>query len=431
MPRNRKSRLYSRWQGGQRRYYADFRDFADVGGKREALIPKGADRATTDEKLAQIVLAERLGDLEARRRRKQRGEPEEEALLASYAAHHLLSKAKSGRFTAQWLEAAQTHLITAIEFFCNRGRPVPRDEQNKPNLVGIEDRELSSIDVTDIQDYVAWLSKRPNRLGGTLSPSSQRKYLNSLSNLFKRAISERKLPPGSNPVSALMDKPQDGAGRGEADWLEVHEGALLLESARLYKPGREGTAMPFMYPLLATFLLTGGRPAEVLGLEVSDISLERQTVTFRPNQWRRLKTASSLRVVPLWPQLEEILREYLRATPRVGGLLFPSVKTGGLITDIRKAVDQIAVRAGWKAGEVRPYAFRHTYTAARLQTLDMGYPVSIYTVAKELGHGGDALVRRVYGHLGAVRHRSEHVEYRVEHFADRLGERLQRVREAA
>ena len=31
---------------------------------------------------------------------------------------------------------------------------------------------------------------------------------------------------------------------------------------------------PFAYPLLATFLLTGGRRSEVLGLELDDVSFE-------------------------------------------------------------------------------------------------------------------------------------------------------------
>ncbi len=34
------------------------------------------------------------------------------------------------------------------------------------------------------------------------------------------------------------------------------------------------------------------------------------------------------------------------------------------------------------------------------------------------------MVRRVYGHLGQVRHRAEAVEYRVEQHAAKLGERL-------
>lgn len=166
--------------------------------------------------------------------------------------------------------------------------------------------------------------------------------------------------------------------------------------------------MPFAYELIATFLLTGGRESEVLGLEVEDVSFDRKTITFRPNQWRRLKTATSFRSVPLWPQLEEILRP--------------------MVTDFRKLLDAVAVRAGWRAGEIRSKMFRHTYCATRLQTLDAGVPVSVYTVAKELGHGGDAMVRRVYGHLGQVRHRAEVVECRVEAHAARLGARLEALR---
>jgi len=52
-------------------------------------------------------------------------------------------------------------------------------------------------------------------------------------------------------------------------------------------------------------------------------------------------------------------------------------------------------------------------------------------VAKEMGHGGDAMVRKVYGHLGQVRHRAEAVEYRAEQHAAKLGERLEAVRAAS
>jgi hypothetical protein len=54
--------------------------------------------------------------------------------------------------------------------------------------------------------------------------------------------------------------------------------------------------------------------------------------------------------------------------------------------------------------------------------------VSTYTVAREMGHGGEAMVRRVYGHLGRLRHRAEVVEYRVEQHAAKLGARLEALR---
>lgn len=156
------------------------------------------------------------------------------------------------------------------------------------------------------------------------------------------------------------------------------------------------------------------------------MSFDRQTVTFRPNDWRRLKTVTSFRTIPLWPQLEELLRPYVFATRPPSQLLFPSYRTGqeAMLTDFRKLLDAIATRAGWNPGEIRSKMFRHTYCAARLQTLDQGAPVSVFTVANELGHGGDTLVRRVYGHLGHVRHRSESVEYRVEQHRKRLSKQL-------
>jgi integrase len=314
------------------------------------------------------------------------------------------------------VEAAEIHLKTAAMFFS------PTTKEN--------DRNLESITVGDVQDYVSWLARRSNGRGGTLSTSSQRKYLNSLSNLYRRAISERRVPVGYNPVASLLEKPQEGNGRGESRWLEVHEAALLLAYARIYRPKRLTAAVSpaTIHGILATMLLTGGRPSEVLGLQRRDVSFERKLISFQPNSIRRrLKTGNSNRSVRLWPQLETILSTYCSndAWAHSNDLLFPNPKSGQMLVDIRKAVDTIAEAAGHSRGSIRPYAFRHTYCAARLQSLDNGAPISAFTVAKELGHGGLSLVNKVYGHLGEVRHRSEVVEFEVSQHAERLGERYE------
>jgi integrase len=103
-----------------------------------------------------------------------------------------------------------------------------------------------------------------------------------------------------------------------------------------------------------------------------------------------------------------------------------------MITDLRGALDDVAALVGWKPGEIRTKMFRHTYCSARLQTLDRGAPVSEMVVARELGHGGFELVRRVYGHMGQIRHRSEVVEYRIGQHLEVEGvkERLQKLRAA-
>ncbi len=121
---------------------------------------------------------------------------------------------------------------------------------------------------------------------------------------------------------------------------------------------------------------------------------------------------------------KEALERYLAEHPP-SRLLFPSYRTGeeAMLTDFRMLLDAVAVPAGWKRGEIRSKMFRHTYCAARLQTVDQGAPVSTYTVAREMGHGGEAMVRKVYGHFDQVRHRAEAVEYRVEQHAAKLGGR--------
>ncbi len=241
------------------------------------------------------------------------------------------------------------------------------------------------------------------------------------------------MPLGFNPVAALMDKP--AIVRREALWLEVPDAALYLEAARtlpiVVTAAGEAMTADLASPLIGTFLLTGGRLAEVLGLELEDVSFDRRTVTFRPNDWRRLKTRTSWRVIPLWPQLEALLRAWVFG-PRLemaGRLLFPSFASGreAPLSETRRLLDRIARRIGWKAGEIRHRIFRHSYTAARLQTLDRGAPVSLYTVSRELGHGSEDMVRRVYSHPGTVRHRAEVVEFRFEQHFERLGDQLHRI----
>lgn len=421
MGRRRKTRLYVRHQGGARRFYGDFRDYPDVGGGREALVPAGASFATDDERLAQAIIAQRLAELDGFRRRKQRGEPVREACLSTYVEHHIRLKRASANFTEQWVDAAEMHLNAAVEFFC-RGAKASQ-------------RTLETITVGDVQEYVAWLAARSNRRGRSLSSSSQRKYLNSLSNLFRRAISERFVAVGFNPVASLLEKPQEGFLRTESRWLEVHDAALLLAFARIPRHMRHAFTLPsnLIHAVIATLLLTGGRPSEVLGLQVKDISFERRTVSFRPNSIRRrLKTSGSHRSVMLWPQLDAVLHDYIATLGEVSAEapLFASPRTGGLLVDIRKAIDAIASSAGFQTRTIRPYAFRHTYCAARLQSLDNGAPISPFTVARELGHGGFALVNHVYGHLGSVRHRSEVVEFDVTQHREKLGVRLERLHEA-
>jgi integrase len=327
--------------------------------------------------------------------------------LQAFVEEHVERRRKSRKFTEGWIDIGEQHLARAVEHFGSA-------------------RKLASITV---QDVAAWSVKLHD---AGMQPATVLHHLHALSGLFKRARATGRVPSGFDPVAdfkALGEAPERPTT--EARWLEIHDAALLLEAARTFPHDREKggrTVLPFVYELVATMLLTGGRETEVLGLEVDDVSFDRQTVTFRPNVWRRLKTKGSQRTVRMWPQLEEVLRPYVFSTERPPSrLLFPSpyLKPEGMVEDWRKSLDAVAARAGWKVpGTIRSKQFRHTYAAARLQTTDRGAAVALWTVAKELGHTGPAMIERTYGHLGEVRHRSDVVEYRVEQHAAKLGDRL-------
>lgn len=402
MPRKR-SRVHQFESG---RYYADLREYADVlegaSGRHVPLVPEGEKVATKSRETAEAVVVQMVTLLEERRRtRAVTGRTESSWTLDTYATHHLALKERGGALKAAGLAWQRMAAMPRIMQFFGA------------------DRALDEIGVADVRKFAdALLSGQMT--GKALAGQSARNYLNALSNLYRRAQEEAVVPLGYNPVAALMDKPKPADV--EAEFLEVSQAAALLAAAASVLLVRRDLAASFMEPLLATYLLTGGRRMEVLGLTMDDVSFTRGTVSFRPNRWRALKSRRSRRVLPLWPQLREILKPHWHVRQHVDGargddLVFPTTNTAGrqaVVSDFRKSLGQIvAAVPGLDAATVHPHVLRHTYCAARLQTLDRGQPVSAYTVQIEMGHGDVSLINEIYGHLGVVRHRTEFVEYRV------------------
>jgi hypothetical protein len=73
-------------------------------------------------------------------------------------------------------------------------------------------------------------------------------------------------------------------------------------------------------------------------------------------------------------------------------LLVPSWTASGeerRLQDISKLLDRVARRAGLEKGALRSRLFRHTYCAARLQTLDRGHKLEIESPAPTEVEAGD------------------------------------------
>src|SRR2546426_9468902 len=107
--RRSRSRIIWREQGGAPRAYGDFRQ---LGGGREALRLPGTKRGVTDPELAEVLFEKHAGALREARLRGAVGLPQP-ATLATFAAEHLMAKAKGGKSTDAWLVQGERHLKPA------------------------------------------------------------------------------------------------------------------------------------------------------------------------------------------------------------------------------------------------------------------------------------------------------------------------------
>jgi integrase len=412
MKENR-SRIFWRDQGGALRAYADFRD---LGGGRLALIPPGENRATTDPEIAEALLFQRLAELTKQRRDRILFGLRPEADLAEFSVHHLEAKAESGEYDYKWLDTLGTYLARAVAFFARYQHAGPRN----PEPRGIP-RNLATISVPDVRAFDDWLKQQPNGRGGFLGPQSRRHHLNALSGVFQRAISEGVLPMGSNPVTALLEKPT--APKSETASLEVDELALLLESARtlVSQASVAGNVLvlPCAYELLATFILTGAREGEIRQLQISDLDFDLQTISIAGT-----KTEGSNRTMPMHSQLRDILLPYIQRLGRTSGYLFTTA-SGEPIRDWRSVLDTIAVRAGFPKGHVRTRVFRTSYITHRLACTEHGAPIDAYQVAREVGHLSLTMIMKVYGRVQRRRVRMEELAFRTDAIGSHLAARLE------
>ena len=411
-----KSRLYLRRRGktSPPRFYADFRDYSHVGGGQESLVPPGSRRATTDEEEAVELARHRLAELEGVAAELPERSVASDRKFGTYVHKHLLLMAKTRaaalreetrsigaeptpekvRAWFQWQRAIQKHLERALRYFG-------------------EDRDLVLITPSDVGNWSDFLQEYTTAQGKTLSGGAVNQHLNSLSKLYRRAMSDELV--SINPVSQMFERPP--IQRKETPFLEVHEMAEVLRYAfEDYSPVREDRAILYFPQILATLALTGGREREILGAMVGDLDLDRQVLHIRQNRYRTLKSKNAPRPLNIPSQLRRILRRYLSGGQRPKGeLLFPGKNNAGheaMIQDLRKAYDQMPMPEARLPGvALRSKVIRHTWCAARLQTLDRGAPVPIYTVAEEMGHKDTQMIKRIYGHLGRVRHRGEEVEF--------------------
>jgi integrase len=405
--------IYWRNQGGKLRAYADLRY---LGGRREALIPPGERRATSDPEIAQKLLYLRVRELEEQNKKSVLLAIDPDPDFAKFAIHHVEEMESSREGSPGWLLNTEKYLARAVEYFMCHQYATTRNPKPLPRQ-----RSLSTIGVQNVHAFHEWLKTQPNGRGGMLSAQSRRHHLSALSGLFKRAIAEGKLPMGSNPAAALVDKPNEPSN--ETTWLDVDELALLLESARTFASevrdaGRQPSP-PCVYELLATFMLTGALEGELRRLQVDQLDFNSRRIHI-PDA----TTGQVDRSIPMHTQLREILLPYVRQLGRTTGHVF-TTESGEAVGDWRRALDLIATRAGFQIGQIRTRMLRTSYITHRLACMEHGAPIDPYKVACEVGYTSPVMIIKVYGRTQHRRGSMDELAFRPDAIGPDLKARLQ------
>lgn len=393
-----------------KRWWGDFRAFADVGGDREPLTPEGATYATTDEDEAEAIYDDRIRELKHLRAAKIK--PGKKVRMRAFAPKFLKLKARLGDTT----KSTMTRLEQALRV----GLRCLRDADG--NSIDPYLHEHTAADAGEvmahIKEYVSPHTKKK------LSSRSQRYALDALAEMFDWGAFQGHVPEGYNPYRAIPARVKI-RNRSFAH-LEAPEGAALLEALI----DEEGGLTP---PVIRHCVLayTGARPEEGSSLLGRDILVRSRQVRIDGSKETGPAEDDDIRFVPLAPQLQLLVEAYQSLHPGRKPeqlLTFTHARKGRTgeeipIRDSRKLLNSAIERAAKQLDtqgiahrlrdkRIVPRSWRPTYCTIRLQTTEEGVPVAPHTVMAELGHQSLSMINKIYNRLGKTRpHRRPFVEY--------------------
>jgi integrase len=375
--------------GTTARWYGDFRS---LGGGQKALTPRlignaGRQRGVETRREAQRIATEYARMLREGCRGVGATSVRTIAGFQQYADRHVAAlrdrPKRSGRARSDsYVRDTESQLKYAAKFFG-------------------PDRPLASVSHAEVADYLDHLHRRD------ITPRTVEAYLRSLDQMLRRALAEQIVV--ANPVDAVRTEIPVGRRTRTRRALEADQAWSLLRAAEEY----DAETGHYMHPLTSVLLYAGLRWNEARALRVGDVRYAPQgtgpearagtphaegVIAIAPNEWRDLKTEGSEREVPLWPDLATALAP-LVAERHPDTPLFPSPRVSNQpVHSVRRAWSSVRDKAelpDW----VDFHTCRHTYASARIQTAEGGQPVSLFTVARELGHRSTLMIEQRYGHL--------------------------------
>ena len=235
--------------------------------------------------------------------------------------------------------------------------------------------QITKAKQSDLEAYLHQLA------AAGLAPKTQARRLSSMREFYRFLFSENTI--SQNPTDYLISPK---IGKALPKYLSEDEVKQLLAQAEKEEKR--------VYTLLEVLYASGLRVSELVGLPVTAIDLDNQTV-------RVLGKGSKERVVPLNEKAVKAVEKWMTVRElnlpvgRINKWLFPSsAKAGHLTRDgFFKHLKQIAKTAGIAPEKVSPHVFRHSFASHLI-----AHEADLRSVQKMLGHA-DIATTEIYTHV--------------------------------
>ena len=250
-----------------------------------------------------------------------------------------------------------------------------RDLEDLDGFLKARGVPLIKVARVDLEAYLRQLAS------AGFAQKTQARRLSAIKEFYRFLFSENTI--SKNPTDYLISPK---IGKTLPKYLSEEEVGQLLNQAENDEKR--------VYTLLEVLYASGLRVSELVGLPVTAVDMENQTL-------RVIGKGSKERIVPLNAraigaiQKWMTIREMHLPVGRVNKWLFPSgAKAGHLTRDgFYKHLKQIAKEAGIQPEKVSPHVFRHSFASHLI-----AHDADLRSVQKMLGHA-DIATTEIYTHV--------------------------------
>lgn len=252
-------------------------------------------------------------------------------------------------------------LVIFLKDLNNKGRSSGTlKEYHKDILMFERFLPYESVEQVTLSDINSFLNFQTNKRD--YKSSSRNRLMNSIRSFFKFCKKMGLLR--DNPAEFTERLPEEQV---ERTFLTVEEMNQLLEAIQ----------HDLVKLVVYTLFFTGARIHECLQLELDDLDFEQKTVRIKRGK------GGKLRILPLHPQLEPLLQDYIQRWRVVtkSTKLFLTQRSGGLSDAyINRILKDTVERLGWSK-KVTCHVFRHSFASSLVQS-----NVHIVVIKELLGH---------------------------------------------